>query len=522
MRRRGFRLRFLHAFLFGLLPVVSLLAHNIDGAPVLHALRPGLVVLFFTIVLLALSLRLTRDWERAALLTSLFLLLFFSYGHVYFGLVTEGTLGLFQGMGLVGRHPALVLAWGSIFAVGAFAIHRARTLRPVMTQAFLVMGLVAVAFPLGQILLHEVQLSRPWDWPARDTPAAGSDTRDNPDIYLIVLDGYGRSDVLLDIYGYDNSEFIDGLRDRGFFIATEARSNYPQTGLSLASSLNMSYLDFLSEHPGSTSADRTPLARLIRWSLLREFLEGRGYAIVGLSTGYRVTELENADVYFRAPIDALTTLERLLLETSGAAIVQDLLVALGRPPLLPGYQAHRERVLYEFEALKSAASLPGPKFVMAHFLVPHPPYVFDKDGTEPTHRYPFTLMDGSAFLGTQAEYLRGYRGQITFVDHVVLDVLSSILNSSESPPVIVLMGDHGPGSRLVWDSAEQTDLHERTAILNAYLLPGVPHEVLHAAMTPVNSFRLVLDSYFGTRLGLLPDQSYFATWDRPYSFIPVE
>lgn len=135
------RLRFLYPLLFGILPVITLLAHNIDDTPLLHAVRPAIVSL----------------------------LLFFSYGHVYYGLVTEGTLGLSLGVGLVGNHAKLALAWSLLFAVGAFAAYRVRTLRPVMTQLFSTMGLVLVVWPLVQIAAHEVQLPRPWP-PAEQEP----------------------------------------------------------------------------------------------------------------------------------------------------------------------------------------------------------------------------------------------------------------------------------------------------------------------------------------------------------------
>ena len=523
MRRLDARLYLFHPVLFALLPVLSLLAHNINVAPPLHALRPGVIALLLTAAVLILARRLAGDWEQASLLTSLFVMLFFSYGHVYLGQVTAGTIGLFQTAGLVGRHLTLLVAWGCILALGSLAIHRAKALRPVMTRMFFAMGLAASAFPVVGILSHEVLLRKPWDWaPGEILVGTATAPASPPDIYLIVLDGHGRSDVLQAIYDYDSSPFIDGLQERGFFVASQARSNYIQTGLSLASTLNLTYLDFLSKQPGEASSDRTPVARLIRQSRLRALLEDSGYRIIGLSTGFRVTELEDADLYLRTPIGAVTEFERMLTETSGGFILQDLPTALGFAPFLPGYQAHRERILHSIETLQSVASLPGPKFVLAHLLVPHPPFVFDQTGGETSWRYPFSLMEGNMFMGTHEEYIQGYRDQITYVDHVMLDVLSSILATSPSPPIIVLMGDHGPGSRLAWDSVERTDLLERTGILNAYFLPGASQELLYEGITPVNSFRLILDAYFGTELGLLPDRSYFSTWMQPYSFIPID
>jgi hypothetical protein len=58
-------------------------------------------------------------------------------------------------------------------------------------------------------------------------------------------------------------------------------------------------------------------------------------------------------------------------------------------------------------------------------------------------------------------------------------------------------------------------------ILNAYYLPDFDHEQLYDEITPVNTFRVVFNQYFGTEYGLLRDQGYFSTMRRPYKFINV-
>ena len=515
--------KLVHPLLFALLPIVSLLSYNINDAPPVHALRPAILAILGAALLWMLLKRLTRDGQTASLITSITLTLFFSYGHVYLGLLGESTSGIFRGLGLVGRPLYLAATWLFLLALAIFAILRARRLRRVMTQAFLLMASVALAFPLGQIVLHEIQLSRPWNAePLAIAPEGSPSSQTPPDIYLFILDGYGRADILQEIFGFDNSPFLARLEALGFQVADQARSNYTQTGLSLASMLNMTYLDALSPPIPPDSFDRTPLARLVRWSELRSFLEGQGYTIVAMPSGYRLTELDNADVFQREPLGAATTLERLAFETSALVTLQDLARSTGRPALLPGYRAHRDRINFVAAQLKRVPSIPGPKFVFAHLLIPHPPFVFDARGDPVAQRYPFTLMDGDAFPGTQEEYVRGYRDQVIYVNQLMEELVSTILQASARPPVIVIHGDHGPGSRLDWQSAAGTDLRERSAILSAYYLPGAPEGTVYESVTPVNSFRLVLNLYFDANLGLLPDRSLYSTWQQPYSFISID
>ena len=72
-----------------------------------------------------------------------------------------------------------------------------------------------------------------------------------------------------------------------------------------------------------------------------------------------------------------------------------------------------------------------------------------------------------------------------------------------------------------WSSLENTCLGERMPILNAYYLPGQKTEALYPSISPVNSFRVVLNEYFDQDLPLLPDRQYFALWETPYQWTEV-
>ena len=86
---------------------------------------------------------------------------------------------------------------------------------------------------------------------------------------------------------------------------------------------------------------------------------------------------------------------------------------------------------------------------------------------------------------------------------------------------MILQSDHGPGLRLDMESREKTDLRERMSILNAYYFPGRNYQGLYPEITPVNSFRVVLNTFFGAGLELLPDRNYYSTWSEPHRFVDV-
>ena len=118
--------------------------------------------------------------------------------------------------------------------------------------------------------------------------------KDLPDVYYIILDTYARDDVLKQEYGFDNSTFLEALQQMGFYIGECSQSNYGQTTLSLASSLNMNYLTELGSFtPDST--DRNTLINLIEYSAVRTNLEARGYKTVSLSA-FEPLKIESAAV----------------------------------------------------------------------------------------------------------------------------------------------------------------------------------------------------------------------------------
>jgi hypothetical protein len=139
--------------------------------------------------------------------------------------------------------------------------------------------------------------------------------------------------------------------------------------------------------------------------------------------------------------------------------------------------------------MQEVPKLRTPKFVLVHLLVPHSPFIFTPDGG---FRFPEDTSPN------------GYRDNAEFIDRSILVSIEGILKGSPQPPVILLMGDHGPPPGRV------ATREDRLTILNAYYVSEEMKRNLYDSITPVNSFRLVLNEYFGTNYPLLDDRSYSA------------
>jgi hypothetical protein len=182
----------------------------------------------------------------------------------------------------------------------------------------------------------------------------------------------------------------------------------------------------------------------------------------------------------------------------------------------------REHTLFEFRVVEHLAGEPGPKFVFAHFLVPHPPYVFHPDGS-------FVEEEPLATEDERAAYVR----QMQFVNDRILQAVDRLLDAPpDRQPIIVLQADEGPFParydadewRFDWHTATDEELVEKFGILNAYFLPGVDPEAagLYPTISPVNSFRVIFNAYFGTSLSILPDRSFAHTSQQDfYDFFEV-
>ena len=231
----------LHPFLFAVYPVLALLAFNISEVDLSSGLRPVTVALV-VVGFLAFILRLVhRDWRRAALSLTIILILFYSYGHIYILLKGVNVDGFY-----LFRHRTLILIWvGGGFLI-LWQVWRKPINLATATSMLNVVGLFLLILPSFQLISSFLQSRASQAQAAQNTQTLDLEVgNEPPDIYYIILDGYGRADVLKDEYGYDNSDFLNTLRDWGFYVADCSQSNYAQMQMSLASSLNFNYIDAL-------------------------------------------------------------------------------------------------------------------------------------------------------------------------------------------------------------------------------------------------------------------------------------
>jgi len=123
---------------------------------------------------------------------------------------------------------------------------------------------------------------------------------------------------------------------------------------------------------------------------------------------------------------------------------------------------------------------------------------------------------------TPAGYREKYISQLKYINKLAMAAIDSILADSTRQSIIILQSDHGPGSMLDWDDAGNSNLDERLSILNALYFPDRNYSRLYKSISPVNTFRVILDQFCGFDMNLLDDKSYFSVWNHPYDFIDID
>ena len=487
-------------------PILHFLANNQRAFAAVEAVVPLIIVLVVvTGGVVGLKLIL-KDWHRPAAATAVGATVILAYGHV------EGAFG--QPVDERVLFPVAVavvaIAVGAVFRADRALARRAPYLN-LAAAVLLLFPVVSLAGGVAESLRAGASVDTTTSnsgWahllPSGLPPASD----DRPDIYYIIFDEYARHDALLD---FDNTDFLRELERRGFYVATEATSNYMWSQHSISSLLNMAYLDDMGPRtPSSFGAMELIGKHHAVGMILREL----GYTYVHLTSGHSVTDRAPiADVVVSfAPSGVLIgdaesgygsniSLDSLLV----GRFVRELIQTTALRPILghhlaPGSDAlfpywHPDRALQMFGFLANPIAVDGPKFVFAHIVKPHYPATFDRYG----NRTPGLNVHDNFDDDHDPSVPSAYIGQLIYINSRILEIVDAILANSAEDPIIVISADHG--LRLGGGGNPH-------AILAAFHFPHGGERILYPSISSVNHFRSILDVYFDLDLGLLEDRRF--------------
>lgn len=491
-----------HPVLYAAFPVLFLFRENLWG------LRSGEVVLPVAgtvaavgLVQIAASL-ITHRPRKVAIVVSTLAVLFLTYGHAWrlvsgdrrqrLGIDTEILVG------------AIWIAVAALVVIGVVRTKRKLVDATRVLNIFAIAMFATIALPLALTFATGAAVEAETVTAPRIPVGKAPEVK--RDIYYLVFDRYAGARSLKELFGYENREFLDRLEAKGFEVADASRANYQATVPSLASSMNLTYNDWLAqavEGPDRESA--VPFYDAIGYPELGRFLQFHGYRYIHIGSRWDMTrDSPTANVNIR--LDEVSEFTRVFLGSTA------LLPAMRHGVFLPAAtdtpEMSRKITLRQLDEVTRSTRFVGPKFVFSHFGLPHPPYVFDRHGNP---------RDDKA--RTVPAKARAYFEQLLYTNDRITEIVEHLLDvPAGQEPIIILQADEGPYPSFGWRTPQRwwstTDRKLRTKfdILMATHMPGVESSGAYESMSPVNVFRVVLNAYFDTDLPILQDRS----------FVPVE
>jgi hypothetical protein len=497
----------LAAVLLALASVIALMAGNLHQATFTDVAPTIAAALVFALVVYALAAALRGRLDAA---TAVVACIWVGVSLFYLDLFERLNFWLQGGYPMVRTLPFA----GAALVLSTMAVHRLRLPWDAVHIVLCVIALVLLANPLWQAAAYEWRHGG--DRKVYDVhravqampeimhqPGVGATEHGArpPDIYYFIFDRYGSAPILSRHYGI-TEPIGPFLEERGFYVTPGTYANYQKTSHSLSSTFYMDYLDLLTDDPSIKGDSLRPLFAMLDDHRVGRFLRIRGYRFLQFGSWWGGTH--HASIAHENRPHGFNEFDMLYLRRT---VLRPLFHALPETPLtmrLNWDNAQCQRVGRQMEEIKALSAEPdtGPVFVFAHVLVPHGPYVFAPDGS--------CLTQAEA---AERGNLQGYVDQVAYADRIIEDVVDALQATDRPPPVILIQSDEGPfpvgrDYGIPWHESPAEELRIKLGIISAYYFPDGDYRLLYPEITPVNSYRALFNTYFGTSFPLLPDRIF--------------
>lgn len=316
-----------------------------------------------------------------------------------------------------------------------------------------------------------------------------------PDLYFLLFDEYASSASLKVRYNFNND--IDSfLMSKGFSLQSGSVSNYNYTPFSIASILNMSYLEWLKPELGVNRQDFLQCNPEILQNHLLQFLGTNGYNIVNLSMfdlAGHPSRIRQSFLPVKTKMIAEGTLfPRIYRDFEWFFLNNKFLSNLLQQDYLFQHIGNNE--FFISEILKESMIKSGkPRFIYAHLYMPHEPFFYDENGIRKDNE--------TVVAEYKARSPRAYLQYVQYTNKRMKDLINTLLVNTKGNAAIIILGDHGfrsgtAGGRIpLWHFQN----------LNAVYFPNKDYSRLYDSISNVNEFRVVLNTLFDQQLPMLKD-----------------
>ncbi len=472
-----------------LLSVFFVLHGYSENYPIISLRDAGLLLLIYLVaglILTGLSWLIIRNWTRAHLFATCLMAIQFFFGACIDFLRTQLPGTIFSSYTII--LPLLLISLITLLVLLRKSSRNFSQLKVYLTSLLLILIVTDLGM-LGYKSLNQ--------HPAGFSSSEHIRVCDNcskPDIYLIIADGYPGVKSLKDNFNIDNTPFLDSLRLRGFYIIDSSHSNYNFTPFSVSSMLDMRFLTGINGF-NSDKGDMSVCYSTIKNSKSFRILSAYGYELINYSIFDFTGQPSLAKPTFLPSRTSLITAQTFTTRLT-REIGYHLVTTLHLERFIRFVRMHdldnNNRLIKETRK-ESQKKKEDPKFVYTHLVMPHYPYYYDSSGKA----NPYTLLDDKYRSDKKA-----FISYLYYSNRQLLALVDDIRKNAVTPPVIVLMSDHGfrefPGP---------VDPSYYFYNLNAIRLPDSNYSRFYTGMSNINQFSMLFNSLFDQQLPLLKDST---------------
>ena len=461
-------------------------------------LIPLLIIVPISLTTFFILKLILKDSKKAALIVSIGLVLFFTYGHFYN--ILKGFTILDE---VIGRHRYLIIPFILGIIIPIYFIIKSKIDFQNITKIVNGISIVLVIMVFVNITIFgitEIESYSTINYESTNDPMELQNIYNTPDVYYIILDEYGGHETMKYL-NYDNSQFYEFLKEKKFIIPEKSTGNYPISQFSIASSLNMEYLSDLSNSVGKNSKSYLPVKEMLYNNPVMKNFKSLEYDIV-------IVESELIPPENFVLVDDIIChnekMDSMLLDTVARASMIGYFVERYDE------EEKRNQIKCAFSEIKTIGNNKDkPIFAFIHILLPHPPNIFGPNGE--------SIIPGNLISSEIWDEKIAYIDQVKFANKEITKVIEKILDKNEKS-IIILQGDHGSGFDIDWENPDESMMLQRLSILNAYYAPEISENQFHENITPVNSFRIIFNEYFNGNYKILEDQKYWNNANEPWDF----
>ena len=479
--------RILHSNIHFLWLILFFILHGYSGYIGLISVTDLLILFVQYLVLssavLFLTGKLFHDFKKAAVYTTLFMLVFLFFEDIRI-FISKWRLTVLLSAFRYCFPLCLLLLFTGLIVLRKIKFRLTR-LTFFLNSIFIIYTFIDIVI-ISRDLLHSKNT-------ANIVHIKTCDTCAKPPVYFIVLDEYFGSKGLRDYFNYDNSAFENHLRQKGFNIITNSHSNYRFTVYSMASILNMDYINEPGEHTVyNQQGFYKAMLGIKNNAVCKTFVE-QGYEIInysdfdikkhppGLSYNILPSQrslISNRTMYYQAEKYLPFFVIRY---TNFTGIANSLTKRFT--------QVNNLRLNKTIEdALKNVKK---PTFTYLHLNMPHTPYAYDSAGNNVLYKSFHNL--------SQPQLDSMYLSYLIYVNKRMVPFIDSLQKVTVNNAVIILLSDHGYRDAYVKNSKLA---HQN---LFAVYEPGNESGFQRDSITSVNTFRILFNDLFNQHFPLLKD-----------------